>query len=1637
MHAAKRQARIFVVTGFSIAFCIVVAVFFPLVTHAADAADAMCWSTGLYSCKYPARKYNLQCLSGKPCFESCPAGISGTISGTCTAANTCKASRTCGGQTPSTPNLSNTPSNTPASLPTQTTSPAPAANSETTPAAPAPPTPSALDQSITEPSSVAQPQCPSGQSILEQLVYNPAPDACTGIQQNSRALPPNALNPSSDVAGIKASQTITVPGIPVGQFTPLLDTPDASTFNTQGVSLISTQPEGEPEGATEPNMPGNCSVSSSGCTTVKVEDQNGKVLDEFTVQTSSGKPETIEVRSQQWFGLGAWNGVSPQDTQTIANSLTQQGMVVKLPDGSSEVLKFDPAAAARIADTWTESYNGQIAAERVGERLLGAVSGFFSNLSTSPTVSISYTQPPETVTPPESTPVEIIPMPAEQLDKLFPIPSPPVQVSDQPQPEPATERAPAPPVPQPASEPAPAEKPETSLPPQQPESPPAKETASPPAPTPPAPLPEPQIVENLPQPPASKESPAPPPPAGQAPAPESPAPLPEAASAVPESAPEKPSTDQYALSTCTSAAPSCASPAQALCTFGQWSCVVPAQTPNTSCGALCKVLDAANQTLNPLYVPPAKAEPAPNAIATLPLVQQTLPSAVAPDGKAAYVIPKGGLDPTKAATVVYYYYGNGGSIQDSLNRQQVAQQLLDSGCNCALVIPGTGNKPGADAGKLGTATGAQQFDTEVSANIAKLTGIPASTVANVPRTVITYSGGYLPAAAAISGLGSKITTLVNLDGSYPTLNSEIPTWMQKTPGATFISECSVTCTTPGGNNAVASELKADKIDVNTDPSKTLKGGANVTTVGGAHADFVTNGNPIRNALSVTAPAKSAPEASPVAASEMPPQKSAEAPAPLVREPFNGPVTIPSPRGPIIAQLPGPDQMGPITHNGMSPQRAAQYIEQTFYTKELTTFNDFKCASGMCPNQVLGIAHRTWPLGSKVEVCNSNTGKCTAPDNPAVVMDRGPGTWLTQRTIDANGLLAAALGLNGRNPATYKLLSVPGVSTTAAPSGLTVAPISSQYRGGATNPTIPAGNPGYNPAITRAAACPASGLCATSTQTGAVYVPTDPAMPEDQFIQAAREEELKERLVQAGTITPEQATQYQFTNFTAMPTGSQSSAPTAVQRSLVAYGLTSSNPLLQPATPTVSQPTGLAGVSPVQAIQDTVKNLQQAFNCSGTSCNNTYVNPKNPQGLPQDIAQRIQQRYSASSVAPGNLRAATVISDLSACAAMGGSCGRVTQGANGRDTGTTRHPNAYAIDVTFTSVQQQADYASAFMSAAHSLGITPGMGFSTSCAGSCIVHADTAGSTLGGGTGWAYGPGCGNGSASCTSNITDSRVLAIAQLAVAGQNVPANLLPQGTVSSPTPTYTITNPTTGEVVAQNVPLADGSLDANSNVRLLTDANGKSLGADGQPLVDGKPPLAVSSDATLPKPIVDGDKVSFSDDRPEQPPAPPPVPPPANPWKPGTNGNPYGGNQSGGNPQQTQQQQAQPQPPRPPAPQPSAPSQPLQSTPSSAPTPSPLPSPVMVPVLALPNSAVQPVVTLIANPGTVASGTASQLSWASVGTTQCTVFDQNGTQVGQGNPDGSTSTLPLLVTTIFTAACTGASGTSASATTTVTVQ
>lgn len=186
--------------------------------------------------------------------------------------------------------------------------------------------------------------------------------------------------------------------------------------------------------------------------------------------------------------------------------------------------------------------------------------------------------------------------------------------------------------------------------------------------------------------------------------------------------------------------------------------------------------------------------------------------------------------------------------------------------------------------------------------------------------------------------------------------------------------------------------------------------------------------------------------------------------------------------------------GDVTGNPKGDaQCAASRIGVVAYTK-MTSFGSSGscydrednniCASGSCTSwqgkNVFGVAHRTFPFGTRMEVCNTKNGVCQI----ATVIERGPNARISGVSVDARAELADALlmGCNNTTYATYKVLSVPGASLTAEPSGPAQAGLDALLAAGHVNGDL--GNNQGNP----------SGYKAVNTPYGQGYLGTPTSKP---------------------------------------------------------------------------------------------------------------------------------------------------------------------------------------------------------------------------------------------------------------------------------------------------------------------------------------------------------------------------------------------------------------------------------------------------------------------------------------------------------------------------------------------------------------
>jgi hypothetical protein len=141
------------------------------------------------------------------------------------------------------------------------------------------------------------------------------------------------------------------------------------------------------------------------------------------------------------------------------------------------------------------------------------------------------------------------------------------------------------------------------------------------------------------------------------------------------------------------------------------------------------------------------------------------------DRRVLLSIPKG-FDPRRPAALVVFLHGNEARLdRDVLNRQGVARQLAESNINAVLVAPQFAlDAKDSSAGRFWEPGVFALFLKEAGRRLAELYGRPEAAFVfdEAPVILVGYSGGYLPAAAALryGGAGRRIRGVVLLDALY-------------------------------------------------------------------------------------------------------------------------------------------------------------------------------------------------------------------------------------------------------------------------------------------------------------------------------------------------------------------------------------------------------------------------------------------------------------------------------------------------------------------------------------------------------------------------------------------------------------------------------------------------------------------------------------------------------------------------------------------------------------------------------------------------------------------------------------------------------------------------------------------------------
>ena len=217
------------------------------------------------------------------------------------------------------------------------------------------------------------------------------------------------------------------------------------------------------------------------------------------------------------------------------------------------------------------------------------------------------------------------------------------------------------------------------------------------------------------------------------------------------------------------------------------------------------------------------------------------------------------FDPRKPSAIVVFLHGNEATLErDVVDRQGVPRQLARSGLNAVLVAPQFAlDAKDSSAGRFWEPGVFNQFLHEAARRLADLYGTRDAEFVfeNAPVILVGYSGGYLPAAAALryGRAGTRVRGVVLLDALYGEQDT-FEAFIAAREGERFFVSL-YGKSSKDGNETMLRRLQARGTEVATVLGSSIEpGSVTLVDVGDAvaHGDFVTqalNGSPLADILS--------------------------------------------------------------------------------------------------------------------------------------------------------------------------------------------------------------------------------------------------------------------------------------------------------------------------------------------------------------------------------------------------------------------------------------------------------------------------------------------------------------------------------------------------------------------------------------------------------------------------------------------------------------------------------------------------------------------------------------------------------------------------------------------------------------------
>ncbi len=215
------------------------------------------------------------------------------------------------------------------------------------------------------------------------------------------------------------------------------------------------------------------------------------------------------------------------------------------------------------------------------------------------------------------------------------------------------------------------------------------------------------------------------------------------------------------------------------------------------------------------------------------------------DQRTLMHIPQG-FNIKKPGVIVVFFHGHGAELnRDVWRRQQVPAQISKSYSNAVLLAPQFAlDASDSSAGNFWQPNGFARYLREAARNLAKLYGDPRTEqiFAKMPVVIVSYSGGYGPAAAVIKngGIGKRLLGIVMLDSLYAELDT-FENWILSNRSGFFVS--AYLSSTRRQNQELKEMLREKNIGVADSLNGKIKSGTVAFIAGNPeeerHRDFVT------------------------------------------------------------------------------------------------------------------------------------------------------------------------------------------------------------------------------------------------------------------------------------------------------------------------------------------------------------------------------------------------------------------------------------------------------------------------------------------------------------------------------------------------------------------------------------------------------------------------------------------------------------------------------------------------------------------------------------------------------------------------------------------------------------------------------